>query len=49
MLSWVKSLIAFATISVPRLIYFVLSYSMTLTVSRISSIAHGQVLTRHSS
>ena len=33
MLSWVKSFITFVTISVPRLIYFVLSYSMTLTVS----------------
>lgn len=33
MLSWIKSLITFATISVPRLIYCVLSYSMTLTVS----------------
>ncbi|KAF8131666.1 hypothetical protein EV363DRAFT_1296435 [Boletus edulis] len=32
MLSWVKSLITFVTISVPRLIYFVLSYSMTLTL-----------------
>lgn len=43
MLSWVKSLITFATISVPRSIYCVLSYSMTLTVS-ISSIAYRQVL-----
>ncbi|KAF8433521.1 hypothetical protein L210DRAFT_3763514 [Boletus edulis BED1] len=33
MLSWVKSLITFVTISVPRLIYFVLSYSMTLTLN----------------
>ncbi|KAG8219415.1 hypothetical protein J3R82DRAFT_337 [Butyriboletus roseoflavus] len=33
MLSWAKSLITFATISVPRLIYFVLSYSMTLTLN----------------
>ena len=31
-LSWAKSLIGFATITVPRLIYFVLSYSLTLTV-----------------
>lgn len=31
-LSWTKSLIAFVTITVPRLIYFVLSYSLTLTV-----------------
>ncbi|KAG9313970.1 hypothetical protein JVU11DRAFT_4745 [Chiua virens] len=33
LLSWVKSLIAFVTISVPRLIYFVLSYSLTLTLN----------------
>ncbi|OBZ78912.1 Lysophospholipase NTE1 [Grifola frondosa] len=33
MLSWIKSLIAFATISVPKLIYAVLSYSMTLTLN----------------
>ena len=32
LLSLVKSLIAFSTISVPRFIYAVLSYSMTLTV-----------------
>ncbi|KAF9015738.1 hypothetical protein BDQ17DRAFT_1341564 [Cyathus striatus] len=32
LLSWTKSLIAFATITVPRLIYSVLSYSMTLTL-----------------
>lgn len=32
-LSWAKWLIAFATITIPRLIYLVLSYSMTLTVS----------------
>ncbi|KAF9451397.1 patatin-domain-containing protein [Macrolepiota fuliginosa MF-IS2] len=32
LLSWVKLLIAFATISVPRFIYAVLSYSMTLTL-----------------
>ena len=31
-LSWTKFLIAFVTITVPRLIYFVLSYSLTLTV-----------------
>ncbi|KAI9057768.1 patatin-domain-containing protein [Trametes sanguinea] len=33
LLSWVKSLIAFATISVPKFIYSVLSYSMTLTLN----------------
>ncbi|KIM70080.1 hypothetical protein SCLCIDRAFT_1160614 [Scleroderma citrinum Foug A] len=33
MLSWARSLIAFATITVPRLIYFVLSWSMTLTLN----------------
>ncbi|KAF9225342.1 patatin-domain-containing protein [Gyrodon lividus] len=33
MLSWVKSLIAFTTITIPRFIYFVLSYSMTLTLN----------------
>ncbi|EGN93174.1 hypothetical protein SERLA73DRAFT_172324 [Serpula lacrymans var. lacrymans S7.3] len=33
LLSWVKALIAFATITVPRFIYFVLSYSMTLTLN----------------
>ncbi|KAJ3552052.1 hypothetical protein NM688_g4361 [Phlebia brevispora] len=33
LLSWVKSLIAFATISVPKFIYAVLSYSMTLTLN----------------
>ncbi|TFY71167.1 hypothetical protein EVG20_g1831 [Dentipellis fragilis] len=33
LLSWVKSLIAFATITVPRLIYSALSYSMTLTLN----------------
>ncbi|THH33139.1 hypothetical protein EUX98_g1035 [Antrodiella citrinella] len=32
-LSWAKSLVAFATISVPRFIYSVLSYSMTLTLN----------------
>lgn len=32
LLSWTKSLVAFATITVPRFIYAVLSYSMTLTV-----------------
>ncbi|KAJ7292800.1 hypothetical protein C8J57DRAFT_1703687 [Mycena rebaudengoi] len=30
---WVKALIAFATITVPRFIYGVLSYSMTLTLN----------------
>ncbi|KAI0360965.1 patatin-domain-containing protein [Trametes cingulata] len=32
-LSWVKSLVAFATISVPKFIYAILSYSMTLTLN----------------
>ncbi|KAG2155690.1 hypothetical protein DEU56DRAFT_768678 [Suillus clintonianus] len=32
-LSWAKALIAFATITIPRLIYFALSYSMTLTLN----------------
>lgn len=32
LLRWFKSLVAFVTISIPRLIYSVLSYSMTLTV-----------------
>lgn len=32
-LSWIKALVAFATISVPKFIYAVLSYSMTLTVN----------------
>ncbi|KAJ7070555.1 hypothetical protein C8F01DRAFT_1013282 [Mycena amicta] len=32
-LSWVKSLVAFATITVPRYIYGILSYSMTLTLN----------------
>ena len=32
LLSWVKALVAFVTISVPKFIYAVLSYSMTLTV-----------------
>ncbi|KZT30963.1 patatin-domain-containing protein [Neolentinus lepideus HHB14362 ss-1] len=32
-LSWVKAFVAFATITVPRLIYSVLSYSMTLTLN----------------
>ncbi|KAF8899205.1 hypothetical protein BD779DRAFT_1607721 [Infundibulicybe gibba] len=33
LLSWTKSLVAFATITIPRLIYSVLSYSMTLTLN----------------
>ncbi|KAF9270780.1 patatin-domain-containing protein [Marasmius fiardii PR-910] len=33
LLWWAKSLVAFATISVPRFIYSVLSYSMTLTLN----------------
>ncbi|TFY82853.1 hypothetical protein EWM64_g1159 [Hericium alpestre] len=33
LLSWVKALVAFATISIPRFIYSVLSYSMTLTLN----------------
>ncbi|KAH7886209.1 hypothetical protein F5I97DRAFT_1878425 [Phlebopus sp. FC_14] len=32
-LSWAKALITFATITIPRFIYFVLSYSMTLTLN----------------
>ncbi|KAI0828902.1 patatin-domain-containing protein [Trametes gibbosa] len=32
-LSWIKSLVAFVTISIPRFIYAVLSYSMTLTLN----------------
>ncbi|KAK7465552.1 phosphatidylcholine and lysophosphatidylcholine phospholipase [Stygiomarasmius scandens] len=33
LLSWAKSLVAFVTITVPRLIYSVLSYSLTLTLN----------------
>lgn len=42
LLKWFKSLIAFVTISIPRLIYSILSYSMTLTVSYlpIESVTH---------
>ncbi|KAJ3789981.1 hypothetical protein GGU10DRAFT_283246 [Lentinula aff. detonsa] len=32
-LSWTKSLIAFVTITIPTMIYFILSYSMTLTLN----------------
>ncbi|KAL4067299.1 hypothetical protein V8B97DRAFT_1873882 [Scleroderma yunnanense] len=32
-LSWARSLIAFSTITVPKFIYFVLSWSMTLTLN----------------
>ncbi|KAF8167420.1 hypothetical protein B0H34DRAFT_681802 [Crassisporium funariophilum] len=32
LLSWAKALVAFATITVPRFIYGILSYSMTLTL-----------------
>ncbi|RDB28383.1 Lysophospholipase NTE1 [Hypsizygus marmoreus] len=32
-LSWTRALVAFATITIPRFIYAVLSYSMTLTLS----------------
>ncbi|KAG1773999.1 hypothetical protein EV702DRAFT_1127656 [Suillus placidus] len=32
-LSWAKALIAFSTITIPRFIYFALSYSMTLTLN----------------
>ncbi|KAJ3572215.1 hypothetical protein NP233_g3232 [Leucocoprinus birnbaumii] len=32
LLSWIKSLIAFATITIPRFIYAILSYSITLTL-----------------
>ena len=35
LLKWFKSLVAFVTISIPRLIYSILSYSMTLTVSPV--------------
>ena len=35
LLTWTKSLVAFATITIPRFIYAVLSYSMTLTVRRL--------------
>jgi hypothetical protein len=45
LLSWVKALVGLVTISVPRLIYSLLSYSMTLTVRLIptlwaSTLAH---------
>ncbi|KAL0066550.1 phosphatidylcholine and lysophosphatidylcholine phospholipase [Marasmius tenuissimus] len=33
LLSWAKALVAFVTISIPRFIYSVLSYSMTLTLN----------------
>ncbi|CAL1694396.1 unnamed protein product [Somion occarium] len=33
LLSWAKALVAFATISIPKFIYAVLSYSMTLTLN----------------
>ncbi|KAI0274950.1 patatin-domain-containing protein [Gloeopeniophorella convolvens] len=33
LLSWVKALVALVTISIPRLIYSILSYSMTLTLN----------------
>ncbi|KAF9024101.1 patatin-domain-containing protein [Hymenopellis radicata] len=33
LLSWLKALVAFVTISVPRFIYAILSYSMTLTLN----------------
>ncbi|KAI0049281.1 patatin-domain-containing protein [Auriscalpium vulgare] len=33
LLSWVKALIAFATITIPRMIYSILSYSLTLTLN----------------
>lgn len=33
LLTWAKSLVAFATITIPTWLYAVLSYSMTLTVS----------------
>jgi lysophospholipid hydrolase len=35
LLSWVKALAALVTISIPHLIYSLLSYSMTLTVRPI--------------
>ncbi len=39
-LSWIKALVAFATISVPKFIYAVLSYSMTLTVNARSLLCN---------
>ncbi|KAK7686677.1 hypothetical protein QCA50_010277 [Cerrena zonata] len=33
LLSWTKALVAFVTITIPRLIYSILSYSMTLTLN----------------
>ena len=38
LLSWIKALAALITISVPRLIYFLLSYSLTLTVRPIRTL-----------
>lgn len=38
MLSWVKALVAFVTITVPTLIYSILSYSMTLTVRSFPNV-----------
>lgn len=40
MLSWVKALVAFVTITVPTLIYSILSYSMTLTVRSLPMSGH---------
>lgn len=46
LLSWVHWAVAFVTITIPRLIYSILSYSMTLTVRPMScSILHSPVLT----
>jgi lysophospholipid hydrolase len=41
LLSWIKALAALITISVPRLIYFLLSYSLTLTVRPIRTLTVG--------
>ncbi len=41
LLSWIKDLAALITISVPRFIYFLLSYSFTLTVRPIQTLGLG--------
>ena len=38
LLTWIKSAVAFITISIPRLIYAILSYSFTLTVGNLPSV-----------
>ncbi|KAI0304599.1 patatin-domain-containing protein [Russula brevipes] len=40
LLSWVKTLAALVTISVPHLVYSLLSYSMTLTVPQLLVVCH---------